>query len=176
MGAALQQISQYLIDHDKLLTALIAGLCSMAVGIVAGFVTLKVAVRRAGVDKELPLMRERFDKELAELNFRLDNRTLFAAENAAITFLNVKQIPSRSFHFIRHRLRGFKEDELRQILVRAGAVQFTGDAGEERWGLWNRNQHLDQRTGKEQADLGAAPRDKYREAAASNRSSDQGEQ
>ena len=82
--------------------------------------------------------KRQFDEELA----RLGNKTLFVAKDAAATFLKYEGYPSRSFHFIRHRLRGFTDSELRQILVRARAVQFTGDASEERWGLWNRNSHL----------------------------------
>ena len=105
-------------------------------------------------------MKRQFDEELAEKKARLDNKAVFAAEGAAMTFLMYEGFPSRSFHFIRHRLRGFSDMELRQILVRAGAVQFTGTAGEERWGLWDRNLHLVRRTDKEEADLGQAPPDK----------------
>ena len=40
----------------------------------------------------------------------------------------------RSFGAIRHRLGGFEENELRRILVQAGAVRFAA-AGNEYWGL-----------------------------------------
>jgi hypothetical protein len=37
-------------------------------------------------------------------------------------------------------LGGFKEDELRQILVRCGAIRFMSKSGLELWGLLERNE------------------------------------
>lgn len=123
-----------------------------------GEIERDLAARRAGVDERL----KRLEGELAEQKVRLDNKTIFAAEEAVVRFLEFEYSGSdgRSFHFIRHRLRGFEDNELRRLLVRAGAVQFTDDAGRERWALWNRNLHLVERTKKENADLGVAPPDR----------------
>lgn len=139
--------------------ALIAGCVALVTSGIAAAVTIRAAASRAKVDRDLAILQRRFNEELAEQKVRLENKAIFAAEEAAVRFLNFEGYPSRSFHFIRHRLRGFDDSELRQILVRSGAVQFTGEAGEERWGLWERNKQLVQRTPKEETDLGQAPPD-----------------
>jgi hypothetical protein len=41
---------------------------------------------------------------------------------------------ARSFAVIKHHIRGFSDDELRQALVRSGAIAFESD-GREFWGL-----------------------------------------
>ncbi|MDU8913158.1 hypothetical protein [Aestuariicoccus sp. MJ-SS9] len=46
----------------------------------------------------------------------------------------------RSLKKIKHHSQGFSDDdELRQALVRAGAVSFGGEGEEEMWGLIKRN-------------------------------------
>jgi predicted Holliday junction resolvase-like endonuclease len=66
-------------------------------------------------------------------------RTEFMAEGVAKQLLNAEKWKQRSFEAIQRRLGGFQPDELRKILVRAGAVKFEGKAGEELWGLLERN-------------------------------------
>ncbi len=46
----------------------------------------------------------------------------------------------RSFKTIKGRIGGFEDDELRKILVRAGAIRFKGQGDSELWGLMSRNQ------------------------------------
>lgn len=46
----------------------------------------------------------------------------------------------RSFDAIKHHVGGFGDDELRQLLVRAGAVRFYKD-DKEMWGLMERTGH-----------------------------------
>lgn len=46
----------------------------------------------------------------------------------------------RSFKIIRHHLGGFDDKELRQLLVRTGAIRFKSKSGEEVWGLIDRNE------------------------------------
>ena len=48
----------------------------------------------------------------------------------------------RSFRILRHHLGGYGDDDLRRILVQAGAVRFETEAGEEVWGLYERVGHL----------------------------------
>jgi hypothetical protein len=38
-----------------------------------------------------------------------------------------------------HHLRGFADDDLRQILVRAGGISVLSRSGKELWGLLDRN-------------------------------------
>ena len=45
----------------------------------------------------------------------------------------------RSFEIIKHHLKGFEDNDLRQILVRAGGISFKSRSGKELWGLLERN-------------------------------------
>jgi hypothetical protein len=74
-----------------------------------------------------------------ERKLRRDYRLEFRAESAARELLESKKWQMRSFTKIKDRLGGFDDDELRKVLVRAGAVRFTGKNGEELWGLLTRN-------------------------------------
>jgi hypothetical protein len=64
-----------------------------------------------------------------ERKLRRDFRLEFMAENAARELLESKKWEKRSFTAIRERLGGFEDDELRKILVRAGAVKFKAKKG-----------------------------------------------
>lgn len=67
-------------------------------------------------------------------------RTEFMAEQVARQLLEHEKWNRRSFEAIKYRLGGFKDDELRQILVRAGAIRFEDqDSQKEYWGLIHRN-------------------------------------
>ncbi|MCZ6676545.1 MAG: hypothetical protein O7E52_04770 [Candidatus Poribacteria bacterium] len=75
-------------------------------------------------------------------DFALDReklRTEFMAEQVAKELLESDRWEKRSFDAIKSRLGGFSDDELRKILVRAGAVRFRGQNAEELWGLMSRN-------------------------------------
>ena len=63
----------------------------------------------------------------------------FMAENAAKELLESERWEKRSFTAIKARLGGFEDNELRRVLVRAGAVSFKGANNEELWGLRKRN-------------------------------------
>lgn len=67
------------------------------------------------------------------------SRHLFMAEKVAKKLLESKQWKKRSFSQIKERIGGFGDDELRQILVRAGAVRFIGQDKVEHWGLLAKN-------------------------------------
>ena len=73
---------------------------------------------------------------------RVELRTQFMAEEAIRQLLLDERWKLRSFERIKRRVGGFDDDELRQLLVRAGALRFQGRSGEELWGLRQRN--LDQ--------------------------------
>jgi len=70
---------------------------------------------------------------------RMELRTEFMAEEAIRQLLLHPHWRQRSFSLIKQRVGGFGDDELRQLLVRAGALRFKGSAGEEFWGLRERN-------------------------------------
>ena len=62
-----------------------------------------------------------------------------SAERVANSLLSDAKWRLRSFKVIRHYLGGFEDDELRKVLVRAGAIRFKSKSGEELWGLIERN-------------------------------------
>ena len=61
------------------------------------------------------------------------------AIRTATLYLNVKNNYERSFEHLRNRIGGFEDDELRKLLVRAGAVRFfRDDIKNEWWCLYDR--------------------------------------
>jgi len=76
---------------------------------------------------------------LQERKLKTELRTEFMAEQAAKSLLENEKWKKRSFDELKKRLGGFEENELRKILVRAGAVKFEASDGKELWGLISRN-------------------------------------
>ena len=67
-----------------------------------------------------------------------ENKTEFIAETTARHFLNHQKYTDRSFETLSNHLGGFDEDELRKILVRAGAIRTFREDGSEWWRLLSR--------------------------------------
>jgi hypothetical protein len=103
----------------------------MEVALIAGSVSLVTAVLSALVTVFIAEKRVRRD-------FALD----FAAERVARELMLHARWPWRSFRVIKHYLGGFDDDELRRILVRAGAIRHTSPKGVEVWCLLERNRSL----------------------------------
>lgn len=81
------------------------------------------------------IQEERLKKEL---------KTEYMAEKAVKDLLSDQRWELRSFEEIKKRLGGFEDNELRKVLVRAGAVRFESRNNEESernelWGLLERN-------------------------------------
>lgn len=74
-----------------------------------------------------------------ERRLRTQLRTEFMAEQAVKALLETDRWTKRSFAEIKKRLQGFGDDELRKILVRAGAIRFEASGDVELWGLISRN-------------------------------------
>jgi hypothetical protein len=70
--------------------------------------------------------------------FQQDNLALFQAERVARELMMDSEWRWRSFDVIKHHLGGFEDDELRKILVRAGAIRTKSEDGKEVWGLLDR--------------------------------------
>ena len=66
------------------------------------------------------------------------NKVEFMAETTARHFLSHKSFTDRSFETLRNHLGGFTDDELRKILVRAGAIRVFREDGSEWWRLLSR--------------------------------------
>ncbi|HUR90041.1 MAG TPA: hypothetical protein VMZ74_13205 [Ramlibacter sp.] len=79
------------------------------------------------------LNRQQFDNQLKLA--REQHRTEFMAEETARALLSHKAFTDRSFETLKRNLGGFGDDELRKILVRAGAIRIYRDDGSEWWRL-----------------------------------------
>jgi hypothetical protein len=82
------------------------------------------------------LNRQQFRNQLRILQEQ--NKAEFMAETTARHFLAHKAYTDRSFETLRNHLGGFEDDELRKILVRAGAIRVYRDDGSEWWRLLSR--------------------------------------
>ena len=69
---------------------------------------------------------------------RAEFATEDSAESAIRLLLALDQLPYRTFQMIRHHIGGFESNELRRLLVRAGAVRFMAADGSELWALRER--------------------------------------
>jgi hypothetical protein len=76
---------------------------------------------------------------IQERKLKWELRTEFMAEQAARALLEHEKWNMRSLEEIKKRIGGFDDNELRRILVRAGAVKFDGNDGKELWGLISKN-------------------------------------
>jgi len=82
------------------------------------------------------LQHQRFKQELKIL--REEHKTEFVAETTVKHFLNHKSYTDRSFDTLKKHLGGFEDNELRKILVRAGAIRTYRENGTEWWRLLSR--------------------------------------
>jgi hypothetical protein len=82
------------------------------------------------------LNRQQFDNQMKLA--REQHRTEFMAEETARLLLSHKGFTDRSFETLKRHLGGFEDDELRKILVRAGAMRTYRDDGSEWWRLVSR--------------------------------------
>jgi len=69
---------------------------------------------------------------------REHDKTEFMAEETARHFLGHRGYTDRSFETLQKHLGGFSDDELRRILVRAGAIRTYREDGSEWWRLLSR--------------------------------------
>jgi hypothetical protein len=79
---------------------------------------------------------------------RLQNKTDYMAEETVRHFLKNEQWVDRSFQVIRKHVGGFEDEELRKILVRAGAIRVFLEDGSEWWSLLERQEEKHAKKGK----------------------------
>ncbi len=106
----------------------------MSSPIVSGITALLAAILGAVVT----LWVQRQHNLHERLLHQATHETEFMAETTARCFLNHPKWTDRSFAHLRERLGGFTEDELRKILVRAGATRPIREDGSEWWRLLTR--------------------------------------
>lgn len=95
---------------------MIAGAGSLATSLIIAAASITLFARRARRDLTLE----------------------FAAEGAAKAILTDRTLRYRTFRSLKYHLSGFSDDELRRILIRAGAIRLVA-GGQEVWGLLSRN-------------------------------------
>jgi Tfp pilus assembly protein PilN len=130
-------------------TAITAALVSAGVSLLTAIVTTIQTTRlqdrqyRQELEKQEVLFQQELQKQTRSLadDFHRDReqyRTQFMAERVVVELLQQPNWHMRSFNQIERRLKGFEHDELRKILVRAGAICLEGSGGQELWGLLSR--------------------------------------
>lgn len=107
-------------------------------GLLAALIPLRIQSSKFA--REIEFQREKLERELVA-----ERQALFAefgteqsVETALSHYLGISELPYRSFPMIRHHLGGFESNELRRLLVRAGAVRFMAADGTELWALRDR--------------------------------------
>ncbi|MES2733818.1 MAG: hypothetical protein V4714_18875 [Bacteroidota bacterium] len=100
-------------------TALFTLLGTMVGGLISYF------LQKQRLEQELKIKQEEY-------------KTEFMAENTAKHFLSHKSYTDRSFETLKKHLGGFEEEELRKILVRAGAIRTYREDKSEWWRLLSR--------------------------------------
>jgi hypothetical protein len=76
---------------------------------------------------------------ISNRRLNVENRLSISAYRALRKLLRQNAWQLRSFEAVRAHIGGFDDDELRRMLVAAGAVRFEGEGGKELWGLLSRN-------------------------------------
>ena len=95
------------------------------------------------------------DRVSADLKIALEAiKTEHMAESTARHYLNHKGYTDRSFEMLKKRLGGFEDNELRKILVRAGAVRYIRDDGSEWWRLLSRMDEVAEKRKRKDNNLG----------------------
>ena len=125
------------------MSAVIAALISAVVSAFVAVCTSRWARSREKLRQQAALeeLRRRLegDRQLQEARLRAELRTEYMAEEAVHALLDDPRWPKRSFDAIQDRVGGFDGDDLRRLLVRAGALRFRAKNGKELWGLRTRN-------------------------------------
>jgi hypothetical protein len=116
------------------MTATIAAIASIFVAI------LTIREQRSKLFAELEFQRKKFELELASQHQKLiaEHATELSVAQALGHLLSLSNVPYRSFPMIQHHIGGFAPNQLRQRLVRAGAVRFMAADGTELWALVSR--------------------------------------
>jgi len=113
---------------------------SAFVGVLGGVLTTLLSLRseRRRVRDQLTFERKKFEEEITSQRAALQAEfgTEESAEAAIKHFLDIQDLPYRSFPMIQHHIGGFGSNDLRQLLVRSGAVRFMAQDGTEMWALW----------------------------------------
>ena len=98
----------------------------------------EVEAHKAKLAAQNAAATERLKADLQIAHLREQQKTDFMAEETVRHFLSHKTHIERSFETLKKHLGGFTDDELRKILVRAGAFRTFREDGSEWWKLLSR--------------------------------------
>ena len=129
---------------DYMSPEMIAGLFSLVGVLIGGLLSWWLQKDRASTDLRIALEAI---------------KTEHMAETTALYYLNHKGYTDRSFDLLRKRLGGFEDDELRRILVRAGAVRYIREDDSEWWRLLSRFEEVAERRRAKEINLGKGNED-----------------
>jgi len=119
---------ELLINHSHALETIIVAIFSSMVGGLVSYI-----LQRRNFFYQIKLKQEEL-------------KTEFMAESTVRHFLSHKSYTDRSFSTLKNYLGGFEDDELRKVLVRAGAIRTFRDDGSEWWRLLSRmDEYIDRK-------------------------------
>ena len=97
--------------------------------IIAAWISFIVQLRK--LSQEIALEKEKLNEEIQMQRDRLATEfaTEVSVESALKHFLEIYELPYRSFPMIKHHIGGFDPNELRRLLVRTGSVRFIAAVG-----------------------------------------------
>ena len=105
-------------EDPNIIAAVIAGLVSLVTAVISSVITFRVSEKKH------------------QREYKLE----YQVEDLVLKFLNHPKWRFRSFKTIKYHIAGFEDNELRQILLRVGALRFQDAEGIEIWGLFERVQ------------------------------------
>lgn len=108
----------------EITVVLVSFITSLFTVIIGGLISYAIQERK--------ILKER-------ASFLDEIKTLYMAEEAVKKLLSVEKWKKRSFTEIKSRIGGFDDKELRQLLIRSGAIAFYDSENNEFWGLLTRN-------------------------------------
>jgi hypothetical protein len=115
-------------------TIITSAVTSGIVAIISGLITYIIQERKIQAEKSKIQKQFKIERDKLEEQYKTERR----ADVALSKFLNHVRFKRRSFGYVREKIGGFSDDELRKMLVRNGAVRSFGTKdGKEWWELLN---------------------------------------
>ena len=112
-------------------TVLTSIITSGTVAIFTGVITYLIQERKLKIERQNLSNQFQIERERLAEQYKTERR----ADAALSKFLNHVKFTRRSFNFIRERIGGFGDEELRKMLVRNGAIRKFGKDKKEWWEL-----------------------------------------
>lgn len=112
-------------------TIITAVITSSIIALISGLITYIIQERKLQTEKLKLSAQFALEREKLEEQYKIERRS----DAALSKFLNHVKFKRRSFKYLREKMGGFDDDELRRMLIRNGAVRSIGDDKVEWWEL-----------------------------------------